>query len=189
MQSALQVRINNVVKERTMPAAIGFSTIDPLKILQLGIIGLGFLLAVLAFLLLWKVAKRDNPAPQLLKAIYVLEGFSIALVILGRVAQLLQVLRPRPDCTPFASQLKAIQTDINSMASTEQDTLTDMNARRDKYRKTEEDNRSVQQGLSDRAKAQADALDDEIAKSASGFNSRLVTAQKTINDAVEVCAK
>lgn len=56
---------------------------------------------------------------------------------------------------------------FNSIASTDEGHLTDMKTRPNKYRKVQEDNRSLQQSLSD-SKAQADALDDEIAESESG---------------------
>lgn len=48
-----------------------WTNMDVLKILQIGVIGLGFLLALLSYLLLMKEQKQDKPRPDILKSIYV----------------------------------------------------------------------------------------------------------------------
>ncbi len=58
------------------------NNIDPGKILEYGIIGLGFLLAFLSFLLL-KKALNENSKPALIKPIYVFMFFSLALCAVG----------------------------------------------------------------------------------------------------------
>ena len=164
----------------------GISTIDPIKALQLGVIGLGFLLAVLAYNLLRKEQHKANPSPPMLRAILIFEAFSLLLCILGLAAQ---VLKPRPDCSRYVTELQGIQSDINSMATTEQDALNDMKKRRDAYREEEHKNFSLYQGVSDLAKGHADDLDREITASEAGFNTRLQSAKKTISDAVDECTK
>ncbi|MES9991243.1 MAG: hypothetical protein ABW098_04780 [Candidatus Thiodiazotropha sp.] len=64
-----------------------WTNIDVLKILQIGVIGLGFLLAVLSYLLLMKEQKQEKPRPEILKSIYVFMSFSLGLCLLGIASQ------------------------------------------------------------------------------------------------------
>ncbi|HWZ84125.1 MAG TPA: hypothetical protein VNW47_15965 [Terriglobales bacterium] len=65
----------------------GMAGIDVVKILGYGVLGLGFLLALLAYRLLSKEQGRQTPSPDALHGIYVFMGFSLALCILGLVSQ------------------------------------------------------------------------------------------------------
>jgi hypothetical protein len=56
---------------------------DFVSILQFGAIGLGFLLAFLAYKLLANEQSRDTPRSNIITAIYVFMVFSFLLVILG----------------------------------------------------------------------------------------------------------
>jgi hypothetical protein len=177
---------NEAIKERAM-----FSNIDPLKILQLGVIGLGFLLAVLAYFLLREVVRAAMQPDavvnnSILKAIYVFEGFSIILVVLGLAAQ---VLKPRPDCSTFASQLSAIQRDIATMASNESDSLASMKADRDAHRVTEEKEISEHVVTAHAAEVYANQMDAQIKDTEQGFKDRLTHAAGTVDDAIHACAR
>lgn len=61
--------------------------LDVVQILGLGVIGLGFLLALLAYWLLRQEQARENPNPAVLRAIYLFMGFSIVLCLIGIVSQ------------------------------------------------------------------------------------------------------
>ena len=65
------------------------ANMDVLKILQIGVVGLGFLLAVLAYHLLTKEQKQDTPRQDILKSIYVFMSFSIVLCIIGVASQVI----------------------------------------------------------------------------------------------------
>jgi hypothetical protein len=62
------------------------TNIDVPQILSYGVIGFGFLLAVLAYQLLTREQKKTAPAHSILIAIYVFMAFSIALCLIGLVA-------------------------------------------------------------------------------------------------------
>ena len=61
--------------------------LDVVKILGYGVLGLGFLLALLAYRLLSKEQGKETPSPDTFRAIYVFMGFSLALCVLGLVSQ------------------------------------------------------------------------------------------------------
>jgi hypothetical protein len=60
---------------------------DVVKILGLGVIGLGFLLALLAYRLLSKIQSQPNPKRSVLRSIYFFMGFSIVLCGIGFASQ------------------------------------------------------------------------------------------------------
>jgi len=62
--------------------------ISVVKILQIGVIGLGFLLAVLSYNLLTKEQKQNKPRTDILKSVYVFMSFSVVLCVIGIVSQL-----------------------------------------------------------------------------------------------------
>ena len=68
-----------------------WTNMDVLKILQIGVIGLGFLLAVLAYHLLTKEQKQDTPRSDILKSIYVFMSFSVVLCVIGIVSQVIDM--------------------------------------------------------------------------------------------------
>ncbi|MEJ2122546.1 MAG: hypothetical protein P8Z76_17965, partial [Alphaproteobacteria bacterium] len=57
--------------------------IDPANILNYGAIGLGFLLAFLAYRLIAKEQKHESPRKTLLRAVYVFMLFSVTLTVMG----------------------------------------------------------------------------------------------------------
>jgi hypothetical protein len=62
--------------------------LNVVQILQIGVIGLGFLLAVLAYNLLTKEQKQSKPRADILKSVYVFMSFSVVLCIIGIISQL-----------------------------------------------------------------------------------------------------
>jgi NhaP-type Na+/H+ or K+/H+ antiporter len=69
------------------------TNIDVVKILQMGIIGLGFLLALLAFWLLRNEQHKQTPSGLMLIAIYVFMFFSCALCVFGLVPEVIKLFR------------------------------------------------------------------------------------------------
>lgn len=61
--------------------------LNVVEILQVGVIGLGFLLAVLAYHLLTKEQKQDTPRSVIINSIYVFMFFSIVLCVIGILSQ------------------------------------------------------------------------------------------------------
>ena len=60
-----------------------YATDNVISILRLGVIGLGFLLAVLAYLRLAQEQKRNPPRQSVLDTIKWFMGFSVALCLIG----------------------------------------------------------------------------------------------------------
>jgi hypothetical protein len=67
--------------------------LDVMKILGLGVIGLGFLLALLAYRLLGKIQLQPNPNRSVLRSIYFFMGFSIVLCGIGFASQVFEQRR------------------------------------------------------------------------------------------------
>ena len=61
------------------------------EILSYGVIGLGFLLAVLAYRLLTREQRRDEPREPMIRAIYTFMAFSAVLCLLGIAGELLKL--------------------------------------------------------------------------------------------------
>jgi len=82
-------------------------TLDGLKvveILQIGVIGLGFLLAFLAYHLLTKEQRQDNPRPIIIRSIHVFMTFSVVLCLIGVLSQQIQGLFKAGDLTAPSPQ-------------------------------------------------------------------------------------
>ncbi len=62
--------------------------LNVIEILQIGVIGLGFLLALLAYHLLTKERKLKNPRPLIIRSIYVFMSFSMVLCLVGVLSQI-----------------------------------------------------------------------------------------------------
>lgn len=69
------------------------TNVDIVKILQIGVVGLGFLLALLAFRLLRHAQGSSSPSKPMVNPVYVFMLFSFALCILGLVPEALKHLR------------------------------------------------------------------------------------------------
>ena len=57
------------------------------EILRVGVVGLGFLLALLSYRLLLEEQKKEIERPGILKAIYVFMSFSVVLTLIGLVSE------------------------------------------------------------------------------------------------------
>ena len=68
--------------------------INPAQILNYGVIGLGFLLAFLAYRLLSKEQQLKEPRKNILKAVNVFMGFSIVLCLIGIGSESIKYLVP-----------------------------------------------------------------------------------------------
>lgn len=75
--------------------------INPVQILNYGVIGLGFLLAFLAYKLLSKEQQLKEPRKNILKAVYVFMGFSIVLCLIGIGSESIKYYVPTE--TPYKS--------------------------------------------------------------------------------------
>ncbi|WP_162600985.1 hypothetical protein [Paraburkholderia sp. C35] len=98
------------------------SHFDPIEVLKYGVIGLGFLLAYLAYRLLRKEQEQrgDRPRPHLVRAISYFMVFSIVLVGLGFISEL---FFPH-SCDEAVSSLDRTNHILSNMASTQNDSLT-----------------------------------------------------------------
>lgn len=79
---------------------------EVLAILQIGVIGLGFLLAVLAYNLLTKEQKQNTPRSDILKSIYVFMSFSVVLCVIGIVSQVFDIQKGNALPPPTSSSLE-----------------------------------------------------------------------------------
>jgi len=79
--------------------------LDVIRILGLGVIGLGFLLAFLAYRLLSKI--QPNPNRSVLRSIYFFMGFSIVLCGIGFVSQVFDQRRFQEQCETKLNELEA----------------------------------------------------------------------------------
>jgi hypothetical protein len=83
-----------------------------LKILELGVIGLGFLLALLAYQLLKEAQKKEQPSDAVLRSVYFFMGFSVILCIIGVVSQYLDQRRTLGQLTNELSAQKTKYDDL-----------------------------------------------------------------------------
>lgn len=65
-----------------------FEGMNVVQILQIGVIGLGFLLAVLSYHLLTKEQSQETPRSVIIKPIYVFMFFSVVLCVIGLISQI-----------------------------------------------------------------------------------------------------
>jgi len=82
---------------------MGFlDSINVIDILGFGIIGLGFLLALMAYRLLAREQGRARTRKNMLRAVYIFMAFSVVLIIIGFASESLDnsPIEPPPDSTP-----------------------------------------------------------------------------------------
>jgi len=91
------------------------NSFDPIQALKFGVIGLGFLLAVLAYLLLRKSQERAGHIWRNDISIYVFMVFSLALVGVGFFAQVRPV-EPGPVWPDIRPQVGEIATTLETTA-------------------------------------------------------------------------
>lgn len=80
---------------------------DPVKILGYGVIGLGFLLALLAYRLLAKEQAQKKANPLVLRAIYVFMFFSFALTAIGLGSEFIRLQYTLENTSAQKSQFEA----------------------------------------------------------------------------------
>ncbi len=68
---------------------MSLADLNVVSILQMGVTGLGFLLALLAYWLLSKEQRQDKPRPSILQSVRVFMAFSFSLCLIGLVPQVL----------------------------------------------------------------------------------------------------
>jgi hypothetical protein len=78
--------------------------LDVTRILSLGTIGLGFLLAFLAFRLLTQEQSKDRPREGILRATNRFMIFSLALCVIGLSSELYRASRPAPAASQQSTQ-------------------------------------------------------------------------------------
>ncbi|CAB1057287.1 hypothetical protein D1BOALGB6SA_2026 [Olavius sp. associated proteobacterium Delta 1] len=66
------------------------SNIDPKNILGYGVIGLGFLLAFMAYNLLRKEQSKEQPSRNILRSIYFFMGFSLLVISIGVLSEFIK---------------------------------------------------------------------------------------------------
>jgi hypothetical protein len=95
--------------------------ISVVEILQIGVIGLGFLLAVLAYNLLTKEQKQNTPRSDILKSIYIFMSFSVVLCIIGIVSQIFDIKKKDINPPPKSSSLETNNVLYNYFPYTDSD--------------------------------------------------------------------
>jgi len=73
------------------------NTFDVVEILGYGVIGFAFLLAFLAYRLLTKEQKRENPRPQVIRTVYSFMVFSVVLCGFGLASEFMEQRRSMTD--------------------------------------------------------------------------------------------
>jgi uncharacterized FlaG/YvyC family protein len=96
--------------------------INAYDILKLGVIGLGFLLALLAYRLLRAEQKRDTSRPAIIRSIYVFMGFSLLLCIVGFFSEF-----AKDSASTDETTLTELKTD-NQTKTKEIETLKEQNS-------------------------------------------------------------
>lgn len=117
--------------------------LDIVEILQIGVIGLGFLLALLAYHLLTKEQKQKVPRTNILRSIYVFMFFSIALCLIGVFSQARTFYTPnrqngpstQPDKISKSKELQTLHIDLNSANNSLRDAKEQLNQLRGEYDK------------------------------------------------------
>jgi hypothetical protein len=117
--------------------------LDVYAILGYGVAGLGFLLAVLAYMLLRNEQHNPEPRPSMLRSIGFFMGFSVVLCVLGLIAQFF-----RPPISP--TEVEDLNTRLEAMdayadylekkAGAQEKTLT-------RYQERQEERRNVAKGF------------------------------------------
>ncbi len=80
---------------------MSLADLNVVSILQLGVTGLGFLLALLAYWLLSKEQRQNEPRPSSLQSVRLFMWFSVSLCVIGLVPQVLAaVSAPDEQATP-----------------------------------------------------------------------------------------
>lgn len=105
------------------------STLNPESILSYGVVGLGFLLAFLAYTLLGREQQKEQPNRSILVAIHVFMIFSATLCVLGLGSEYLRERPSGPDkveserllarITELEAKLKAPSPDAKAVSPAE----------------------------------------------------------------------
>jgi hypothetical protein len=101
--------------------------LDPVKLLSYGAIGLGCILAILAFFLLRKEQDREAPRRAMLTSVYVFMAFSLALALAGFVSEQLRY--------STAAALEAKGHALADLEAKAKDQQRDLDAAREKDQK------------------------------------------------------
>ena len=89
-----------------------FENLDFTAILKLGFVGIAFLLAVLAFLLLRAEQGKDSPRPKMITSIYVFMVFSL---LLASAAMILEVRKSNTDDEEIVAAYKSKLSKISGL--------------------------------------------------------------------------
>jgi len=111
------------------------------EILQIGVIGLGFLLALLAYHLLTKEQKQKVPRTNIIRSIYVFMFFSIVLCLIGVFSQARTFYTTnrqnspstQPDEISSPKELQTLRTELDSANTALKESNEELNRLRDKY--------------------------------------------------------
>jgi hypothetical protein len=137
-------------------ADINFGPDDVVKILGVGIAGLAFLLAVLAFWLLQKEQEKKQPNRSILRSIYVFEGFAICLSIIGLASEIY-----RWNHDEKVTGLERNLDTANGTVKSDETKITELTSEVQGYEKLKQDFEDLRKKLID-AEADTSALDEQI---------------------------
>lgn len=120
-----------------------FKNLNILEILEKGLIGIAFLLAVLAYILLFREQKRDNPDKSMLKSIQSYTHFLYYLILVCLISQILSYLTQTDEKVSHTNIVEK-QRQIDSLEAA--------------LEKTEEEKAAISHSLN----KEADALKNEL---------------------------
>ena len=127
-----------------------FGSLDAFNILSYGVIGLGFLLAYLAYRLLGREQSNAIPRRSILIAIYVFMVFSVCLCIIGFGSE---NLRNRPTAA-VANEIKALhdqldqkQDEANTISAINNQLTLTLQKYRDRQRESSQKNKKIIENL------------------------------------------
>lgn len=110
-------------------------SVDVVKILGLGVMGLGFLLAFFAYRLLAKIQSQPNPSQAALRSTYFFMAFSIALCVIGFASQLFD---QRLSLKQSEAKLRDLQTELEESRKESEAKLRELRVKLDDFIKSRE---------------------------------------------------
>jgi hypothetical protein len=160
--------------------------VEPLsfyKLLSYGAIGLGCILAVLAYMLLRKEQDQTNPRKQVLSSIYVYMVFSLILTIVGFLAEYLHYNASQA-LDSKEQTITTLKEQLETRNKEDEKNAKALSAVEEKYRQAEQQlgtTRKVLQALMDRKKGKIQRL-AELSPSDPSYIAMVREIQKDLQD-------
>jgi hypothetical protein len=162
--------------------------IDAAKILGYGVIGLGFLLALLAYRLLAKEQSKASPNKVVIQSIYRFMVFSFSLCAVGLASEFLRSDKGGGVCSKIENSIGDIRKNVSSIELSETRYLAKLRADRDDARQAQRLN--IDTGHADRSEAarvRADGIDKDIKDNMEPMLTAIRNMSETMKDVAMKC--